>query len=429
MARAFSKLAFTANVKAVQSQMGSRHAFRQTEEGPLEEAQLGFPEIAFIQERDSFYQATVGENGWPYVQHRGGPAGFLRVLDARTLAYADFTGNRQYISVGNLLGDNRVALILMDYVNQRRLKIWGCVRVISEEAEPALMARLVSPGQRTPVERGIVISVQAFDWNCPKYITPRFTLAQAASLLQAEGKADVRKTDSAPPSAALGAGPLALTVTGVQQLTPRIRAYELRRGDWSALPEWDAGAHLVVPVQLGDGSMATRQYSLATPPARRDMYRIAVLRETEGRGASAAIHRTWQLGTRINIAAPSNQFPLHQDPRPAILIAGGIGITPMLAMAEALKQRGAQFQLHYSGRSAGEMAFRDRLIERFPEQLHLYFTRAEVPSRPDIPRLMQTAPPDAVFYVCGPRRLIDAVRQTAHQLGIPEERVQVESFE
>jgi predicted pyridoxine 5'-phosphate oxidase superfamily flavin-nucleotide-binding protein len=114
----------------------------------------------------------VSETGWPYVQHRGGPAGFLKVLDARTIGYADFTGNRQYISAGNLAGDDRVCLFLMDYPHQARLKILGRARVIDEDSDPELLARLDNPHYRARVERGIVIRIEGFDWNCPKYITP-----------------------------------------------------------------------------------------------------------------------------------------------------------------------------------------------------------------------------------------------------------------
>jgi len=140
MARAFARIAFTPKVQAAQTRMGSRDAYRAAELGAAEVVELSPHEIEFIGARDSFYQGTVGENGWPYVQHRGGPAGFLKVLGPQTIGYADFSGNRQYISVGNLDGDDRVSLFLMDYPGQRRLKIWGRARLIDEDAEPALAA-------------------------------------------------------------------------------------------------------------------------------------------------------------------------------------------------------------------------------------------------------------------------------------------------
>ncbi len=140
-------------------------------------------EKAFIVERDSFYMATVSESGWPYVQHRGGPTGFVRILDDRTLAIADFRGNRQYISTGNLGSDDRAALILMDYPNRRRLKIYAHVEAKDLAADPEFAARLTTPGYRAKVERALVVHLAAFDWNCPQHITPRFTEAELAEAL------------------------------------------------------------------------------------------------------------------------------------------------------------------------------------------------------------------------------------------------------
>jgi uncharacterized protein len=132
-------------------------------------------ETAFIAERDSFYLATVSRTGWPYIQHRGGPRGFLRVLDESTLGFADFRGNRQYLTLGNLVDDDRVALFLMDYARRRRLKILARMSAHDLKAEGDLGARLATPGYRGLAERGFTLRLQAFDWNCPQHITPRFT--------------------------------------------------------------------------------------------------------------------------------------------------------------------------------------------------------------------------------------------------------------
>ena len=181
MSRAFTKIAFTPSVKAAQSLYGSRAAYARFEAGDDIGDSLTPREMEFIQARDSFYQATVSETGWPYVQFRGGPAGFLQVLDERTIAYADFRGNRQYLSVGNLNTDGRVALILMDYPNRHRLKIWGRAQVIHDSEKPQLVARLEMSHYRAQVERVIVIAIEAYDWNCPQHITPRFTEAEIAA--------------------------------------------------------------------------------------------------------------------------------------------------------------------------------------------------------------------------------------------------------
>ncbi|MBV5293309.1 MAG: pyridoxamine 5'-phosphate oxidase family protein [Curvibacter lanceolatus] len=184
MSRAYSDIAFTPAVRALQTRMGSRSAYAAFDHAEDRRHTLTEHEAEFIRERDGFYQATVSETGWPYVQFRGGPAGFLKVLDASTLAYGDFRGNRQYISVGNLGGNDRVSLMLMDYASRQRLKILGRVRLVSEAEDPALMAQLRLPGYRAQVERAFVIDVEAFDWNCPQHITPRFTEAEIEQAVQ-----------------------------------------------------------------------------------------------------------------------------------------------------------------------------------------------------------------------------------------------------
>lgn len=175
MSRAFSDIAFTPSVKAAQEQYGTRAGNRNFELADDPRNELTEAEIKFIQARDSFYQATVGENGWPYVQHRGGPIGFLKVLDARTIGFADFRGNRQYLSVGNINVDERISMILMDYPRQRRLKLWGRARIVHENEQPQVIAAVEDPTYRAHIERAIVISIEAFDWNCPQHIARRFT--------------------------------------------------------------------------------------------------------------------------------------------------------------------------------------------------------------------------------------------------------------
>lgn len=183
MAMAFSEITFTSSVKAAQSLYGSREKNSRFESAQDACNRLTAQEAEFITQRDSFYQATVSETGWPYVQHRGGPAGFLKVLDERTIGFADFRGNVQYLSVGNLNANNRISLILMDYTNRQRLKIWGCARIVHDSEDPDLIAQLEVPSYRARVERGIVIHVEAYDWNCPQHITPRYSKAEVDQLM------------------------------------------------------------------------------------------------------------------------------------------------------------------------------------------------------------------------------------------------------
>lgn len=178
MRKEFSEITFTEGVKAEQERMGSRGAYDQMVAELDPSPGFGDPERAFLALRDSFYMASVGETGWPYIQHRGGPPGFLKVLGAKTLGFADFRGNRQYISTGNIAQEERVSLFLMDYPNRRRLKVLGRARAISPMDDPELAARLSERAGKAHTERLFVIEVEGFDWNCPQYITPRFTLAE-----------------------------------------------------------------------------------------------------------------------------------------------------------------------------------------------------------------------------------------------------------
>ena len=173
----FLDIASTSGVRAAQKANGSGEFWAHFE-GDRPSDRFTPAEAAFIAERDSFYMATVSENGWPYVQHRGGSPGFIRVLDDRTLAIPDFRGNRQYISTGNLATNDRAALILMDYPHRRRLKLYAHVEARDLAADPELAAELALPGYRAKVERGLIIHLVAFDWNCPQHITPRFSEAE-----------------------------------------------------------------------------------------------------------------------------------------------------------------------------------------------------------------------------------------------------------
>ena len=174
MAYGFMDIASTPSVRAAQASMGADHLW-QDFKGHRDFDHFTDNEAAFIAERDSFYLATVSETGWPYVQHRGGPRGFLKVVDDRTLAFADYRGNRQYISTGNLAVNQRASLFLMDYAHRARLKIYAHIDTVALDADPALTALVTVPSYKAKLERIFRVRLEAFDWNCPQHITPRFT--------------------------------------------------------------------------------------------------------------------------------------------------------------------------------------------------------------------------------------------------------------
>lgn len=183
MNKNFTQLTFTDSVKKAQEHYGTRHAYARMEQAG-DRYLLTAKEAEYIESRDSFYMATVGENGWPYVQFRGGPKGFLQVIDDTTLGYADFRGNGQYISTGNLQAHNKASLILVDYPTRQRLKLWAETSIIEAQENAELAAQLTMPGYKARIERLVILTVQAYDWNCPQHITPRYTVEEFKAIME-----------------------------------------------------------------------------------------------------------------------------------------------------------------------------------------------------------------------------------------------------
>lgn len=174
MAKNFGAIAFTGTVKEMQEKLGSRASYARMERDTYIDG-LAKNEADFIAQRDSFYIASVGENGFPYIQHRGGPKGFLKVLDAKRLGFIDFKGNMQYISVGNIATNNNVSIIMVDYPSRARLKIYAKAEIVNLADDPLLYNVLNLEDYKFRPERMIVLHVEAYDWNCPQHITPRYT--------------------------------------------------------------------------------------------------------------------------------------------------------------------------------------------------------------------------------------------------------------
>ena len=237
----------------IQVEEGSRKGYARMDEGDDYNHRLSGREAIFIAARDSFYMASVGETGWPYVQHRGGPAGFMKVLDERTIGFADYSGNRQYVSTGNFRSDNRVALFFMDYPNRTRLKMLGRVRTVGLD-EPELLARLEDdrlPGTNRArlCYRGGRLRLELPPAHYPALYRGggRGSTGSAAHGKPAPQRpacefrkhaAGDRKTEATDEPETLGEGPLELVVSGVRQLAPRVRAFELRDPKGGELPRW-----------------------------------------------------------------------------------------------------------------------------------------------------------------------------------------------
>jgi len=183
MAYGFMDIALTPAVRRAQAEMGADELWTDFK-GHRELDRFTPREAAFIAERDSFYIASVSETGWPYVQHRGGPAGFLKMIDDRTLAFLDYRGNRQYIGTGNLIANNRVCLVLMDYRNRARLKVYGLAERLTLDVDPRLTERLTDASYRAVPERIFRLTLEAYDWNCRQHITPRYSEQEVGVAVQ-----------------------------------------------------------------------------------------------------------------------------------------------------------------------------------------------------------------------------------------------------
>lgn len=177
MAKNFAEIAFSDAVKALQEKHGSRKGYERMEKFNIVDG-LSENEMGFISNRDSFYLASIGEKNFPYIQHRGGPKGFVKVLDKNTIGFIDFSGNKQYISVGNFATNNNVALIMMDYPGRARLKIFAKAEIIELKDNPELLSKLDLGEHQFRPERMMLFHIEAFDWNCPQHITQRFTVKE-----------------------------------------------------------------------------------------------------------------------------------------------------------------------------------------------------------------------------------------------------------
>lgn len=182
MATNFASLAFTDEIKKLQEKYGSRKSYQRMETQTLTN-ELTDSEVDFISKRDSFYMASIGTNGFPYIQHRGGPKGFVKVIDANTIGFVDFSGNKQFITVGNLATHGNVSLIMVDYVARARLKMYAKAEVITLEERPDLTTMLTLTDYPARPERIVLLHIEAYDWNCSQHITPRYTIEELEAVL------------------------------------------------------------------------------------------------------------------------------------------------------------------------------------------------------------------------------------------------------
>ncbi len=429
MPHPYAKRLFTKTVKKIQEEYGVRESGQQLEDSPIAHDILAEREREFIEQRDSFYMATINSDGWPYVQHRGGPKGFLRVIDEKTIAFPDFRGNDQYISVGNLRDTDKISLILMDYPNRRRLKILGHCKVVTTDDDLMQVAKLEAEGYGYPAHRAMVITVDSFDWNCPQHITPRYTQEDIEAMLP-EQPDPAQASYSLPTKQeveGLGEKFVTVEVTGICNRAENISEFILHPTDSTSVSP-DPGSHIQIAVRGHNSHVKTNAYSIINEPEQNDAYHIAVLKDTEGECGSYFMHNTPRVGDLLYMMPPKNDFPLEKKVKHSLLIAGGIGITPILSMARALHAFSSSFEVHYVARTKERMAFKEQIEDLAGDNAQFYISKGEPPTKLELASILSEPDEETHAYVCGPKRLIEAVIAIADGKGWPKEQLHFELF-
>lgn len=429
MTKPRSDVAFTPAVKTVQERLGSRRNYEETEQDSDWWLDTVTPELAeFIAERDSFYLGTASAEGQPYIQHRGGPKGFLKVLDDRTLAFADFSGNRQYISYGNLNENNKAFIFLMDYANRRRIKVWGTAKVVDDD--PELMLKVTDPNYHGKPQRAFVFRLAVWDGNCPQHINPRYTEKQIQEL------PDCPCCEPAP-----GKFSGTLEVAEILNETHDVKTFRLVHPKGGDIPlTYLPGQFLTLEIEP-KGKLTRRSYTIASTPTRPKCLEITVKRDEKGL-VSKYLHDEIKTGSSIKLSAPSGVFTFTgKEHTSIVLIAAGVGITPIMSVVRYLtdqKWEGEIFLL-LSFRSRKDFIFFNEIEELKNQHSNLHVQVAM--SRPEANwtgltgRINKKLIVDFVpnisshrFHICGPDSMMKDVKMMLTDLEVPKEQIKLEAF-
>ncbi|MBI1194916.1 MAG: 2Fe-2S iron-sulfur cluster binding domain-containing protein [Gammaproteobacteria bacterium] len=371
--------------------------------------QLSPDQQAWIAQADTFFVASAHPEQGLDASHRGGRPGFVKVLNPRRLRIPDFFGNSMFNTLGNFTSYPRAGLVFIDFEGARVLQLSGRPTLLWDEpdalGETGGTSRFWEFEVKTwrESELSLHLSWRFFDYSpfIPVPLTP----------------AD--RTDEQT---------LNLAVSKVWDETERVKGFLLVAADGGDLPPFDAGAHLPVTVRDKNGDWVERNYSLLSDPSDLSHYRIAVLAEPEGRGGSMYMHESLRTGDLLIARPPRNGFPLDIDAAHTILIAGGIGITPLLSMARVLRSSGSSFELHYSARRESDLAFRFEIERLAGAGAHFYASETRGGQRLDLQRILAEPVSGTHVYVCGPFPMIGAVRELAEAKGWAAEQIHFESF-
>jgi ferredoxin-NADP reductase/predicted pyridoxine 5'-phosphate oxidase superfamily flavin-nucleotide-binding protein len=369
----------------------------------LEEGQT-----ALIASADTFFVASANPGQGVDASHRGGQPGFVRVINNRRIRVPDYAGNSMFNTLGNFAVYPRAGLVFVDFGHSRVLQLTGRVEVLWDQEDP----RQVSGGTHRFWE------LEIEQWlETPLPCQLRWELIDYSPYNpKAHGTTSVKQSG------------LELTVASVVRETDRIKSFRLMTIDGSRLPPFTPGAHLPLHITLCDGTSIKRNYSILSDPRERDHYDIAVLLEPEGKGGSRFMHERATKGDIIKVETPQNYFPLSDDAQHSILIAGGIGITPILSMIRVLAAQQASFEVHYAARSALHLAYREEVEFLTGGQGRYYLSEGPAATRLNLGHLLSTPHAGTHVYVCGPVRMIEAVRELAATRAWRSDQIHFESF-
>jgi ferredoxin-NADP reductase/predicted pyridoxine 5'-phosphate oxidase superfamily flavin-nucleotide-binding protein len=383
------------------SDEGSKALYRQGR-------QLDAARQAWIERADTFFVASAHPEQGVDASHRGGYPGFVKVLNPHRLRVPDYAGNNMFNTLGNFAGYPHAGLVFIDFERGHLLQLSGV---------PELRWDLTDAAGET----GGTARYWEFEVECwRETVLPVRPGWQFLDYSPFSPQPDNHASKAQPT--------LDLRVERAWHETARVKAFRLVAADGSELPPVEAGAHLPVRVRDGNGEWVERCYSLSSDPADRSHYRIGVLAETDGRGGSLYLHNSLRTGDRLQARRPENAFPLETRAGYSILLAGGIGITPLLSMMHALKAKGRPFELHYSARHTRDLAFRQEILALTGGKARFYASGEPDAARLRLQAILANPVPGAHLYVCGPRRMIVAVRDLSRANGWPAEQIHFESF-
>lgn len=368
---------------------------------------LGARQKSLIAGADTLFVASAHPEHGVDASHRGGHPGFVKIINDRQLRIPDFVGNSMFNTLGNFVSYPHAGLVFIDFERNRLLQLTGTPQILWELDDPQ--------GETGGTRRFWQFDISAWQEN-------PLPVELAWEFLEASPHIPELKDTSANDSV------LRLEVVRIRRESDRVKSFRLRASGGASLPAFQSGAHLPVTVTLPDGSRARRQYSLLSDPAEHAFYEIGVLRETQGGGGSRFMHEQVKEGDVLEFAAPGNEFPMAAHARHSILIAGGIGITPIHSMMHSLAAQGHSFELHYTARSRAGLVFRDRIERVAGDRASFYVSGEPDGQRLDLQQLLHTPTAGVHVYVCGPRRMIKAVRDIAAARGWSEAQIHFESF-